>query len=128
MARNVALREEVAFVALHCQQYEVEYCLESLVGKWCDTKDSSLYEVSVNGNSKITIRTTRPSGKIIVRDDLVGVDSSGCIIWGRPGAREYWLSQLDSRSLKWKPQRAAAFVWHRVGECPARPWTTQRIQ
>ena len=93
----------------------------SLVGRWGDTK-GSLYEVSVDDDSKATIRTTRPHGKVLVTPGLVRTDSkSGCIIWGRRGSRSYWLSDLGSRSLKWERQPDPPFVWHRVGECPVRP-------
>jgi len=100
----------------------VKYCFESLVGRWRDTKaKASTYEVSVH-DSKVTIRTTRHDGLVLVTTGLVRRDvNSGCIIWGQPGPRQYWLSELDSRSLKWRHQRLAAFVWHRVGECPVPP-------
>jgi len=103
---------------------EVKYCFESLVGKWRDTtKKPSTYEVSVDHDSKVTIRTTRDDGLVLVTTGLVHRDKdSGYIIWGLPGPRQYWLSKLDSRSLKWRHQHLAAFVWHRVGECPMPPW------
>jgi len=113
--------------AVDFQKYEVEYCLESLVGRWRDTKaKASSYEVSVGDDSKVTIRTTRHDGLVLVTTGLVRTDSnSGWIIWGPSGPR-YWLTELDSRSLKWDPwehrcQHAAAFVWYRVGEYPAYP-------
>ena len=49
------------------QKYEVEYSVESLVGSWRDEKaKASSYEVSVGDDSKVTIRTRRPHGEIIV--------------------------------------------------------------
>jgi len=101
---------------------EVKCILESLVpalvGKWRDTTaNASTYEVSVDHDSKVTIRTTRHNGTVLVTRGLVRVDyNSGHIVWGRPPGRQYWLSELDSRSLKWEHQCLAAFVWHRVGE------------
>ena len=96
------------------------YCLESLVGSWRDAEGST-YEVSIERNSKVTIRTTRPRGKVICSTGLVHMNSqSGCIVWGRPRrTKEYWLSELNSRSLKWQSQHAKAFTWYRVGRCPA---------
>jgi len=102
--------------------YEVEYCFESLVGRWRD-QHASLYEVSVD-KSEVTICTTRRNGEVLVNDKLVKRDAkSGWITWGRDrrtGSR-YLLSKLDSRSIKWEKQHAADFVWSRVGECPVRP-------
>ena len=100
----------------------MKYCFESLVGRWRDTKaKASTYEVSVH-DSKVTIHTTRHDGLVLDTTGLVHWDvNSGCIIWGQQGPRQYWLSELDSRSLKWRHQRLAAFVWHRVGECPVPP-------
>jgi len=101
----------------------VKYCFESLVGRWRDTKaKASTYEVSVH-DSKVTIHTTRHDGLVHDTTGLVHWDvNSGCIICGQQGPRQYWLSELDSRSLKWRHQHLAAFVWHRVGECPMAPW------
>ena len=114
-ARLAALDSQVAV-------YEVEYCLESLVGRWRD-QHASLYEVAVD-KSKVTICITRRNGKVLVNDKLVKRDAkSGWITWGRDrrtGCR-YLLCKLDSRSIKWEKQHAADFVWSRVGECPVRP-------
>ena len=97
----------------------VKYCLESLVGEWRDTmKKPSTYEVSVGTNSKVTVRTTRHDGSVLVTTGLVRWDKdSDWIIWGLSGSRQYWLSKLDSRSLTWRHQHLVPFVWNRVGEC-----------
>ena len=102
---------------------EVKYCLESLVGKWRDTKKQpSTYEVSMNGESQVTIRTTRNDGSVVVTTGLVRRDKeSSWIIWGPPGSHQYWLYKLDSRSLTWKHQHRAAYDWHRVGESSMAP-------
>jgi len=103
--------------------YQVEYCFESLVGRWRDTRaKASMYEVSLDHDSRVRIRTTRHDGSVLLTTSLVRKDyNSGCIIWGQPGPRQYWLSELDSRSLKWHNKQLAAFVWHRVGELPVPP-------
>ena len=97
------------------EAYEVRFCLESLVGSWHDTQGST-YEVSIE-RSAVTIRTTRPDGKVLFSPGLVRMNSqSGRIVWGRSGpTKEYWLTKLNSRSLKWESQHAKSFTWYRVG-------------
>ena len=110
--------------------YKVKYIFESLVGKWRDTKaKASTYEVSVDHDSKVTIRTTRHNGTVVVSRGLVREDyNSGHIVWGKPPGRRYWLSELGSRSLKWEHQHLAAFVWHRVGEESQPPEMVKKIR
>ena len=78
--------------------YEVKYCFESLVSRWRDTKAQvSSYEVSIGDDSNITIKTTRHDGKVLVSGPRLVRRVGRWIVWGR----QYWLSELDSRSLKW---------------------------
>ena len=66
--RNYARRAELADETSDeesMEKYEVEYSVKSLAGSWQDDRASS-YEVSVDENSKVTIRTRRPRGEIIV--------------------------------------------------------------
>ena len=66
------------------KEYEVEYCLESLNGSWRDTKaQASSYEVSVDDDSKVTIRTTRHDGKVLVSAPGLVRRVGRWIVWGR---------------------------------------------
>ena len=74
----------------------------------------------VDDDSKVTVRTVRSDGKVLVTPYLVRMDSeSGWIMWGCE--KPHWLSKLDSRSLKWERRHSTAWVWSRVDECPVRP-------
>mmetsp|Transcript_100824 Transcript_100824/g.256517 ORF Transcript_100824/g.256517 Transcript_100824/m.256517 type:complete len:530 (+) Transcript_100824:86-1675(+) len=103
---------------------EVEYSLKSLRGKWKDTKGST-YDVDVEADKTVVIKTTRPTGKVISTRGLVRLDEkTNWIIWGRSGPRtEYWLSKLDPRSLVWDRDGSAAFEWLRIGEAPGKSET-----
>jgi len=94
----------------------VKYCFSSLRGSWRDTIGSN-YEVVVDHDDTVEIRTKRPGGRVIVTRGLVHWDSSGeWIVWGRSGARsQYWLSKLDCKSLLWERTGSASFSWQRTG-------------
>jgi len=53
--------------------YEVEYSVKSLAGTWKDDRAAS-YEVSVH-DDKVTIRTRRPRGEIMVTTGVSDIKS-----------------------------------------------------
>jgi len=91
--------------------------LRALCGSWEDTNGSA-YELWLDEDGSVSVRTTRPSGEVILTPRIIHMDVDDTnILWGKVSARyPFVLGEKTKHSLIWRSSWGGkSFEWFRTG-------------